>query len=400
MHDLILRPGRERSLRRRHPWLMSGAVAELRGGEALPGAWVRVLSAAGEPLALGHYSPASQIRARLLAFGRSALEQFGVSDEAADEGLVAGRIAHALARRREAALQVDGDAQRLVNAEGDGLPGLVVDRYADVLVVKLSSAGMHGRRERIAEVLRRESGAPHGFLRADGVAARREGIAATQETLWGRPPQAAVAIRERDRHFQVDFRNGQKTGFYLDQRDARDLVSALADGREVLDLFCYSGAFGVAAALGGAKGVTLVDSSAEALRRAAAHVDANAPACGSRLERADAFQWLRDQERRYGLLVVDPPPLARHRGDVRRATRAYKDLLRSALRCAAPGALLLAFACSHHVGPELFRKLAFQASLEADRSLQVLRRLAAPADHPVSLDHPEGEYLCGLLLRA
>jgi 23S rRNA (cytosine1962-C5)-methyltransferase len=390
MLDVVLKPGRERSVKRRHPWVLSGSVAELRGRLAAPGALARVLSADREVLGYGDFSPASNIRVRVLSFG---------PDEPGKE-IVAERVVRALALRERDALIGETDAVRLVNAEGDGLPGLVVDRYADVVVVKLSSAGMASRREELASTLRSATGAAAGYERADATAARREGLAVVKGALWGASPPGSVPIAERNRRFAVDVVGGQKTGFYIDQRDARDLVARLARGRRVLDLFSYTGGFGVAAALGGASEVTLVESSAAALERARTHLYVNAPTCPADLRAADAFGFLRgaDSGDAYDLLVVDPPPLARRRGDVTRATRAYKDLLLHAFRRAAPGARILAFACSHHVGPDLFRKVAFGAALDAGRSPSVLRELGAPSDHPVSIDHPEGRYLSGLLL--
>jgi 23S rRNA (cytosine1962-C5)-methyltransferase len=303
----------------------------------------------------------------------------------------------------------DTDAVRLVNAEGDGLPGLVADRYGDALVVKLTSAGMLVRREALAAALREASGAALGFERADTVAARKEGLPARQGALWGEPPAGPAWICERGRRYRVDLSEGQKTGFYLDQRDARDLVERLAGGRRVLDLFCYTGGFAVAAARGGAQRLTLVDSSAAALALARENIAANAADAANsadavgpiaRYEQADAFEFLRADDAGYDLLVLDPPPMARAERDVARAARAYKDLLRSALRRAAPRARLLVFACSHHIGAEKLRQIVFGASLEAGRSLRVLAALGAAPDHVVALDHPEGAYLSGLLLEA
>ena len=388
MIDVVLQAGRDRSVRRRHPWVMSGSVARADAGA--PGAWARVLSAEGEVLGHGHWSPHSQIRVRLLAFGK----------EPPAPDLVARRVADAVARRAGDPLLGDTDACRLVNAEGDGLPGLIADRYADAVVVRLASAGMDAERDAIAAALRAATGAAAGLEHADATAARREGIAVREGALWGEPPLAPVAIRERSRRYLVDLAGGQKTGFYLDQRDARDLVQALAAGRRVLDLFAYTGGFSVAAAAGGARAVTAVESSAEALALAERNLAPYGPALELRLERDDVFRWIRRDAASYDLLIVDPPPLARRQGDVERAARAYKDALLGALRRAAPGALLLAFSCSHHVGPDLFRKIAFGASLDAGRPLAVLRELGAPVDHPVALDHPEGRYLTGLLLRA
>jgi 23S rRNA (cytosine1962-C5)-methyltransferase len=389
MLDVLLRPDRDRSVRRRHPWLLSGAIERVEG-QGAPGDWARVVSAGGETLGYGHWSPQSQIRVRLLSFGEAA----------PGDDVVAERIAAAVARRAGDPLVGDTDAVRLVNAEGDGLPGLVVDRYADLVVARLATAGMDARRALVADALRAATGAPAALERPDAPAARREGIAAHQGPLWGDPPKDPVAIRERARRYQVDVAAGQKTGFYLDQRDARDLVETLASGRRVLDLFAYTGGFAVAAAHGGAAAITVVESSAEALATAGAHLAPWQHERMLRFAREDAFRYLRHETGPFDLLVVDPPPLARRGGDAERASRAYKDLLLWALRRAAPGAYVFTFSCSHHVGPDLFRKIAFGASLDAGRPVQVLRELGAPADHPVALDHPEGRYLTGLLLRA
>ncbi|MBW2269489.1 MAG: class I SAM-dependent rRNA methyltransferase [Deltaproteobacteria bacterium] len=389
--DVILHAGRERSVLRRHPWILSGAVANVApAAAAQPGAWVRVLSHGGEVLGFGYLSPASQLRVRLVAFGK---------DEPA-EGWLAERIAVAVARRNDEPLLRDTDAVRLVNAEGDGLPGLVADRYGDVVVVKLMSAGMLARRESIANALCEATGAAAGYERPDAAAARREGMPTRQGVLWGELPSAPVPIREGRRCYRVDCVDGQKTGFYLDQRDARDLVERLADGRRMLDLFAYTGGFSVAAAVGGARSVTAVDSSQPALALAAEHLEGRLPADALRLVRQDAFGFVREDEGEYDLIVVDPPPLARNRGDVRRAARAYKDVTLHALRRASPGARLLAFSCSHHMGAELFRKVIFGASVDAARPLRVLAQLGQPVDHAVALDHPEGAYLTGFLLEA
>jgi 23S rRNA (cytosine1962-C5)-methyltransferase len=381
--EVVLHPGRDRSLRRRHPWVLSGAVARVEGAE-VPGAWARVRAAEGDVLGYGHLSPSSNLRVRMLCFGK----------EPPDDGLIEARIARAVARRAASPLLAHTDAVRLVNAEGDDLPGLVADRYADAVVVRLTSAGMALRRESVAEALRRATGAATGFERADAAAARREGLPTRQGPLWGDPPAAPVEIDERGRRYAVDLVGGQKTGFYLDQRDSRDLVQALAAGRRALDLFAYTGGFALAAARGGARSVTLVESSPAALELARRNLGTQAV-----FVQGDAFEFVRAPGEEFDLIVVDPPPLARQRRDVARAARAYKDVLLFALRRAAPEALLLCFTCSHHVSPDLFQKIAFGASLDAGRPLRRLRTLGAPVDHPVSLDHPEGGYLCGLLLQ-
>ena len=394
MLEVVLAPGREKALRRRHPWVLSGAVAEVRG-DAAPGAWARVLSARGEPLGWGDFAPGSQIRVRMLAFG----------PDAPGEGLAADRVAAAVARRTGDPLLAETDAVRLVNAEGDGLPGLVVDRYADVLVARPSTAAMGARLPALAELLRRATGARAACVRPDPQAARREGLSSEPSLLFGDAPDAPVEIRERGRVYRVDVRGGQKTGFYLDQRDARDVVERIATGRRVLDLFCYSGGFTVAALRGGATRVTAVDSSQPALDLLAENLFLQAPDTKARARdvqplRGDAFAFVRESRERFDLLVLDPPPLARRRGDVSRATRAYKDLLLHALGRAAPGARLLFFACSHHIDADLLAKTVFAASLDARRPVRWLGTLSAPPDHPVSADHPEGRYLTGALLEA
>jgi len=269
-----------------------------------------------------------------------------------------------------------------------------------VVGVRLGTAGMRRRREAVGAALEAASGAAAGYERPDALLLRREGLSARPGPLWGAPSEGPVAIVEGGRRYLVDVVAGQKTGFYLDQRGSRALVERLAAGRRVLDLFAYTGGFAVAAAAGGAASLTLVDGSAEALALAARNLEAAGATERARLVRADAFRFVRADTENYDLLVVDPPPLARRRADLPRATRALKDVVLHALRRAAPGAELLVFACSHHVGPDLFRKVVFGASLDAGRPLQVCGELSAPSDHPVALDHPEGRYLTGLWLRA
>jgi len=395
MLDVTLKPGRDRSVRRRPPWLLSGAIASVvhLDGDSTDevGAWTVVRSARGEVLGHGHYSPQSTIRVRLLDFG---------ADDPGEAVLVR-RIDEALQRRIGHPLLAGTDALRLVNAEGDGLPGLVVDRYADVVVVRASTAGMQRRMPAIAEALRASTGAAAGLERGDGHAARREGFVVRDAPLWGDVPDR-IQIDERGRRYQVDVLRGQKTGFYLDQRDARDLVERLAAGRRVLDAFCYTGGFAVAAACGGASHVTLLDSSSSALALAREHVAGTGRDCTVDARGGDAFEALRraaGEGEQYQLMVLDPPPLARRKGDVPAASRAYKDMLLQAFACASEGAFVLAFSCSHHVGPDLFGKIVAGAAVDARCAVRIEQRFGAPVDHPVCVQHPEGEYLHGLLLR-
>ncbi len=385
---IVLLPARDASVRRRHPWVLSGAVARVEG-EAAAGDLVRVVAAGGETLGHGHYGPASQLRVRMLAFG----------DEPCGEDVLVARLRAAVAARARHPLLADTNAVRLVNAEGDGLPGLVVDRFADVVVVRAGSAAWLARIDALAAALREATGAQVGLARPDAPALRREGVQAEPRTLWGQPPTEPVLVREGARRYLADVAHGQKTGFYLDQRDARDLVQRLASGRRVLDLFSYTGGFAVAALHGGAEEVVLVDSSRDALALAERNVRAvDASEARARVVETDGFEFARKQARGFSLAIADPPPLARRKADVPRAARAYKDVLLHLLRAAEPGAAVLAFSCSHHVGPDLFRKIAFGAALDAGRDARVTAELGAPPDHPVSLFHPEGRYLTGLLL--
>jgi 23S rRNA (cytosine1962-C5)-methyltransferase len=392
MQEVTLRPGRDRSVRRRHPWLLSGGVAR-EPGESAAGELVRVVSAEGEVVGHGDYSPRSQIRVRLATFGK----------EEPPADWYTAKLAAAAARRASDPALAGTDAVRLANAEGDGLPGLVVDRYADVAVIRVSTGAMAARRAELAGFLASALGVRAVVARDDAAAARRDGFAPADGVVSGRLPDGdAVEIDEHGRRYRVDPLRGQKTGFYLDQRGARSVVESLAAGRRVLDLFAYTGGFGAAAARGGAAAVTLVDSSEPALAHARHHVVTNRrdPSLEPAVIQGDAFEVARRLDPGFDLLIVDPPPLARREADVPRASRAYKDALLQALRLAAPGAFLLFFRCSHHVPHDLLRKIAFGAALDARRDVQVAGTLGAPSDHPVSLDHPEGDYLSGLLLRA
>ncbi len=373
-----LREGRARPIRRGHPWVLSGSVERLEG-DPKPGDVVGVADAKGEQLGVGDYDPDSQIRVRIHSFGPMAADP--------DEAWLPARIEAALAWRATHPRLRDTDAMRLIHAEGDGLPGLSVDRYADWLVLKLTTPGMWRRAERIGEILKPLTGAQGAWLRGDT-------SVQTERALFGSVADEPVQIHERDRAYWVDLRHGQKTGFYLDQRDARDLFRELAaPGVRALDLFSYTGGFALAAQQGGAREVVAVESSLSAHEL----LCRNAPGVEAVL--GDVPEFLRKEEQRFDLIALDPPPFARRKRDVSAACRAYKDLHLWTLRRAAPGAHLLSFTCSHHVGAELFSKVVLSAALDVGAELQVLRTLGAPPDHPLALTHPQGAYLSGLLLR-
>jgi 23S rRNA (cytosine1962-C5)-methyltransferase len=398
MHSLILKPGKEKSLLRRHPWIFSGAVERVKGDPA-PGETVRVLSADGAFLAQAAYSPESRIRARVWTWSER---------EAVDEAFFRRRLRAAIAEREAlAALRHPLGALRLVHGESDGLPGVTVDRYADTLVLALTSAGAERWREAVAGLLPELAGCPRVYERSDAEVRGLEGLAPRAGPLAGGEPPRRIEILEPAAvplRFLVDVRGGQKTGFFLDQRDNRALVQGLAPGCEVLDAFCYTGGFSLAAAAGGARSVLALDSSGEALALARENLAANGlPEAGVEWRAADVFQalrQLRDQGRRFDLVVLDPPKFAPTAALAERAARAYKDINLLAFKLLRPGGALLSFSCSGAVGPELFQKIVAGAALDAGAAARVERRLMAAPDHPVALEFPEGEYLKGLLCRA
>src|SRR2546426_2508823 len=389
---LTLKPGRERSLLRRHPWVFSGAIGKAQGSPQ-SGATVEVRAADGGFLAWAAYSPASQIRARVWSF-----------DEADVPGpqLFGKKIEAALALRRAAIPVQASDALRLVHGESDGLPGLIADRYADVLVVQILSAGCERWREPLIEILRDASGCARVYERSDTGARELEGLAPRAGAVSGAEPDGPIRILEHEIKYEVDVVSGQKTGFYLDQRDNRRRVGLLAAGREVLNCFCYTGGFSLSALSGGARSVLSVDSSAPALELARRNLALNGLEAGrSDWLEADVFRALRklrDEGREFDLMVLDPPKFAPTPKDAARAARGYKDINLNALRLLRPGGLLATFSCSGGVSPELFQKIVAGAAADAGVSLVLRERFSAAPDHPVLVEFPEGEYLKGLLL--
>jgi 23S rRNA (cytosine1962-C5)-methyltransferase len=385
-------PGRERSLRQRHPWIFSGAVARVDGDPA-PGDTVRVAAHDGTSLALAAWSPRSQIRARVWTFD---------PDARIDAAFIAARVVAACAARAPL-LDARHDAVRLVHAENDGLPGIVADRYGDTVVLQLSAAGADRWRDAIVDALAQATGAACVYERSDAEVRALEGLPVRVGVASGHLPHHVHAV-EAGLRYRVDVVGGQKTGFYLDQRDNRARVGALADGRRVLNAFCYTGGFTLAALAGGARDVLSIDSAAEALALAAENLALN-PALDARRaawREADVFAELRALRNRgesFDLVVLDPPKFAPTASHAARAARAYKDINLLALKLLSPGGLLATFSCSGGVGAELFRKIVAGAAQDAGADAQVLAHLGAGADHPVALAFPEGEYLKGLLLR-
>jgi 23S rRNA (cytosine1962-C5)-methyltransferase len=384
---LTLKEDRKRSIGNRHPWVFSGAIGRDEGPDEA--AVADLVDRNGSRLASGFYSRHSQIRVRAVAFGEEELS--------AD--LLRTRIRNAVLARGTL-LSESTSAVRLIHSEGDLLSGLVVDRYDDVLVVEISSAGLDLLRDLVVEALGQVSPFRSLKMKNDLPARKLEQLGS--EERWVGDPVEEVEIREGGLRYRVALRDSQKTGFFLDQRDNRALARGMAQGRRVLNLFSYSGGFGVSAAAGGAAEVEEVDISAPAIAMARRNHELNPASARVSFTVADAFEHLRAlvrESRRYDLVVCDPPAFAKSRGEVERAARGYKDVNLHALKLVAPGGFMLTFSCSGHVDGDLFQKIIFAAALDARREVSIVRRLGAGADHPVSIYCPEGEYLKGFLLR-
>ncbi|MBI2509040.1 MAG: class I SAM-dependent methyltransferase [Betaproteobacteria bacterium] len=380
MHKLILKPGREKSLKRRHPWVFSGAVAKVQGNPGT-GETVGIWSATGEFLGVAAYSPESQIVARIWDWGERDI----------DAAFFKERVARAVAQRRALLDGAATDAVRLVHGESDGLPGVVADRYGNTVVLQLTSAGAERWREAIADALLEASGAARIWERSDADVRGLEGLPPRSGLLRGAPASRPATITEHGLKFTVEVEHGHKTGFYLDQRDNRLFLKGFSKNAVVLDGFCYSGGFALNAMAGGARSVTALDSSAEALALARGNAELNGLAGVDWME-GDVFQLLRkfrDGGRQFDLIVLDPPKFAPTAAHAAKAARAYKDINLFAFKLLRPGGLLMTFSCSGGVSADLFQKIVAGAALDAGVDAQIIRHLGAGADHPVALNFPD-----------
>ena len=390
MNRMILKPGRDKSLKRRHPWVFSGAVAKVEGDPQI-GDTIEVRSAEGEALAIAAYSPHSQIRARAWSFGETEI----------DASFFTRRIEDAASARAALGIDRASNGMRLVHAEADGLPGVIADRYGETAVVQLLSAGADRWRDAIADALCGLPGVERVWERSDADARELEGLKPKSGLLRGKPLPRAPVIDEHGLEFKVEVDAGHKTGFYLDQRDNRLLLRSLAGGKDVLDCFSYTGGFTLNALKGGAASVTAIDSSGLALDAARANAVANGLGDAQWLE-ADVFQTLRklrDQGREFDVIVLDPPKLAPTAAHAERAARAYKDINLFAFKMLRPGGHLMTYSCSGGVSADLFQKIVAGAALDAKVDARIEMWLHAAPDHPVALNFPESEYLKGLLVR-
>ena len=389
---LWLKPGREKSLRRRHPWVFSGAIERVEG---TPGAGdtVDVVSASGDFLARAAYSPASQIRARVWTF---------VPTEVVDAAFLRRRLQRAVESRRRLGMLDEQSACRLVFSESDGVPGLIVDRYSNHLVCQFLAAGADAWRDTIASVLM-EICAPRGiYERSEGGSRHKEGLSSRRGLLAGEEPPGQIEVLAGGARLVVDVVNGQKTGAYLDQQHNRKRVAAYARDAEVLDAFAYTGGFAIACLRSAARSATLIDSSAEALALAERETAANGVADRCAFVVANVFdelRTLRQGGRQFDLVVLDPPKFVHSADQVNAGSRGYKDINMLAMQLVRSGGALATFSCSGHVDALLFQKIIAGAALDVGRTAQILERLSQPADHPVATEFPEAEYLKGLILR-
>ena len=393
MGEIRLKPGRDRSLLKRHPLVFSGAIEEVRD-EPGWGETVDIVAHSGEWLGRAAYSPQSQIRARLWTWDR---------DEAVDEGFFDRRLRRAGQARSALASDGSTTAYREVFAESDGLPGLIVDRYNDFRVVQFLTAGAERWKDAIVRLLAAGGECLGIYERSDVQVRQLEGLPPRTGLLWGQAPDEELVISEHGLQYEVDVLKGHKTGFYLDQRENRQLLRSGLSGASVLNCFAYTGGFTVTALAGGASHVLSVDTSGQALEVAGENVELN----GLPLERCawlegDAFvelRRLRDRGMKFDLVVLDPPRFAATAAQAERASRGYKDINLLAFKLLRPGGLLFTFSCSGGVSAELFQKIVAGAALDAGVDAAIEGWLGQPADHPVSLNFPEGRYLKGFVCR-
>ena len=390
MPTVLLKPGRDKSLLRRHPWIFSGAVQQVTG-DPIPGGTVDLLSSKWQLLARASYSPSSQIRARVWTF----------EDEPIDKEFFRKRIRSAIDTRRTLNIDRQSDASRLIYAESDGIPGLIVDRYGDVLVLQSLTAGSEFWKETLADLLLEETGLSTIYERSDADVREIEGLESKIGLLRGDLSSLMFSFTEHGLKFNINLRSGHKTGSYLDQRQNRLRVRELARDKDVLDCFCYTGGFTLNALAGGATSVLSIDSSADALALcreniALNHLDASRQ---TSLE-GDVFQLLRkfrDENRSFDLIILDPPKFAPTAAQAERAARGYKDINLLAFKLLRRGGLLITFSCSGGVDAELFQKIVAGSALDAGVEAQIVEHLSQGPDHPVSLHFPEGAYLKGLI---
>lgn len=383
---VILKPGKERPLQGRHPWVFSGAIDRI-DDDYKTGDLVKIYSSRNEFLGTGYLNPRSQIAVRMLSFEEREINRSFFEEKITDAMDLRSRF-----------IPAETNAYRVIHSEGDFLPGLIVDRYGGFLVVQFQTAGIDKWRDTILELLEIKI-EPKGIYEKDDSEVREwEGLEKRAGVLRGEDPPDYVEILENGISFIVDIHSGQKTGFFLDQRDNRKHVGRLASGKRVLNLFAYTGGFSVYAARAGATRVVTVETSGRAMNTARVNFEKNGLTSQAySFEDKDAFDYLRETTEEFDLIVVDPPAFAKSKDHVMQASRAYKDINLWAMKKIAPAGILYTSSCSSYVNPDLFQKIIFAAAKDARRNVQILTKTSHPPDHPINVYHPEGEYLKGFL---
>jgi len=391
-----LKEGREKALLRGHPWVFSGSIKTIdqENGETIAGETAKIVDAKGEFLAWGAYSPASKIRVRVWSRDQG---------RKIDREFFRARLEKAIRLRRRILDIGEFNAYRFVHAESDGLPGFVVDRYADTLVVQFLTCGADYWRNTFVELLGELIESERIYERSDVEVRRLEELTPRKGPLVGGDNFSLVRIQEGEINYWVDIRQGQKTGFYLDQRINRSVVRKLAAERTILDCFAYTGGFSVSALAGGARSVVAVESSAKAIKLGRENITLNNVSDGNiEWVEDDVFQALRrfrDQDKKFDMVILDPPKFAPTAAHAQRAARGYKDINLLGLKLLKPGGLLVTFSCSGGVSEDLFQKILAGAALDAGVQAKIINRLGPGADHPVALNFPEGAYLKGFVIQ-
>jgi 23S rRNA (cytosine1962-C5)-methyltransferase len=386
---VILKPNRDKPIIQNHPWIFSGAIEKIEG-DPNDGDIVDVFSKSGDFLARGYINRKSQITVRILTKNKS---------EEIDKSFFQRRITSAINYRRNILNLDNYDAYRLIHDSADLLPGLIVDKYADYVVIQVLSLGMEKRKELVVEILE-DALSPKGiYERSDSAVREKEGLSSYSGLIHGQEPPELVMLVQNNMCMLVDIKAGQKTGTFLDQRENMQATALYSKDRDVLDCFCYTGSFSVNSAIGGARSVIGVDMSLKALDIAQKNSEINNVSNVCQFVQKDIFDFLEGCDRKFDMIILDPPGFAKNDRAIQKAARAYKHINMKAMELLNPDGILLTFSCSHHIDPLLFRKIVFSASVDADCNVQIIRTLQAAPDHPINIAHPEGEYLKGLICR-
>jgi 23S rRNA (cytosine1962-C5)-methyltransferase len=391
MSSIILKKSADSFIKRKHPWIFSGAIDKVEGDPS-NGETVQIFTSNKTPIGYSSFSPSSQIRVRVWSFN---------PEEKIDADFFRTKISLASSLRENIIDTSNTNAYRIINAESDGLPGLIVDRYADYLVCQFLSSGAEFFKETVIEVLYNIFKPAGIYERSDVEVRTKEGLQPSQGLLKGNPPGDQIEVRENGLKFLIDIKNGHKTGFYLDQRDNRKLISEFSKGKNVLNCFSYTGGFSVYALASGAEKVTQIEASSSAIELSTKNFELN-NLNSSLIENinGDVFEVLRkfrDERKTFDLIILDPPKFTDSTSQIQKASRGYKDINLLALKLLNPGGVLFTFSCSGHISPELFQKIIAGAALDSGREVKIIKQLTQSSDHPVSLNFPEGLYLKGLV---